>query len=199
MSKSDSADDTSMPSRRHLFALAGATLAKPSLSAPAKAYAAHLPPPAQLDPFPKAMQGEDQTIAIAQSAAEAFVEHLSAIDAFKRPEKAMIRWRRRIMRSKQQVPRSSSGDVVSRRERKLWYRREQAAMQRLGYLEAQKALDQAADKHFDALSRLQASRPTTLAGLVTKARICRENPDDHELAQSLTRDIGLLAGDIDPD
>jgi hypothetical protein len=81
--------------------------------------------------------------------------------------------------------------------RRAWAARQHAAMQRFGYTQAAEALDSAADRHFEALSALQATRPITLAGLVAKARICRENPDDYELALSLMSDIGVLAGDVE--
>jgi hypothetical protein len=225
MSNPDSDDNIRAPSRRRLLSLAGrAAAATASCSMTVKGtFAASLPPPSPSNPFPRATQGEDPALALAQRAAEAFVDHRNAIDAFRGPEKAMLRWWRRYGEPTQpetQSPtnaglpgdsddREKGGDPRRSAEElgspipdpgetgKAWAARQQAAMQRFGYTQAVEALDSAADRHFEALSALQATRPITLAGLVAKARICRENPDDYELALSLMSDIGVLAGDVE--
>jgi hypothetical protein len=99
--------------------------------------------------------------------------------------------------NEQVSPDDHKAEQKHKRALRNWRQRERYAERRTGYAAAERTIRTACIKHSNAIQALQGATPVTLVGLVAKARACRANKDDDELAASLMWDIGVLAGEVD--
>jgi hypothetical protein len=220
MSKLDSANATSLPSRRLFLTratagLAGGLVTTAALAAPALAA---LPAAPVVDPV----------IALAERFLEADRESTAAFIAVDESE-PMQQWRKKNpepvrgkapaapnialslnngwidigtgapVTSDEAFPNDRVVEQQHLEALRKWKRRRQAAERRTGYRKLWQANEEARQRFFEAQAALSDAIPLTWTGLAAKARAFRKTYGDseHNLMRALMLDIAVLSGQLD--
>jgi hypothetical protein len=220
MSKLDSANATSLPSRRLFLTratagLAGGLVTTAALAAPVLAA---LPAAPVVDPV----------IALAERFLEADRESTAAFIAVDESE-PMQQWRKKNpepvrgkapaapnialslnngwidigtgapVTSDEAFPNDRVVEQQHLEALRKWKRRRQAAERRTGYRKLWQANEEARKRFFEAQAALSDAMPLTWTGLAAKARAFRKTYGDseHNLMRALMLDIAVLSGQLD--
>ncbi len=128
------------------------------------------------------VEQDDPVFALAERLMRLYDAHGEALTAFNPCEELMIRWRKK----------HPGADERQKRTAELL----------TGFAAADAIASEACHASWEAMEALRDAVPLTFAGLAAKAKAARYIGDqkmDSQIADSLVRDIGVLAGEIKPD
>jgi hypothetical protein len=95
--------------------------------------------------------------------------------------------------------RSKRRQALYDRAYKSWERRKTRFEKSCGYDDAFAKQDEIGDTHRDVRDQLEEAHPRTWAGLIAKARAARHLDQDETLCQQIAFDIGIMAGEVEPE